>query len=67
VQSRVGTSYLLNIKKIPINSQQAVAMSNKEDMEVDFECSQGLQGTNENIEGHEARGNKGGFCGANMK
>jgi hypothetical protein len=35
-------------------------MSNNEDMEVDFDRGHGLQGTNENIEGHAARGNKGG-------
>jgi hypothetical protein len=42
-------------------------MSNNEDMEIDFDRGQGLQGTNENIEVHEAKGNKGGSCRGNEK
>jgi hypothetical protein len=42
-------------------------MSNTEDMEVEFGRGRGLQGTNENSEGHEARGNKGGSRGVNEK
>jgi hypothetical protein len=67
VQSSVGTMYLLKIKELATNSQQAVARSNNEDMEVDFEHSHGLQGTNENIEGHEAGRNKRGSRGVNEK
>jgi hypothetical protein len=51
----------------PTNIQQAVAMSNNEDMEGDVDRIHGLQGTDENIEGHEARGNKGGSCGGTEK
>jgi hypothetical protein len=42
-------------------------MSNNDDMEVDLNRGQGLQGTDENIEGHEARGNKGGSHRGNEK
>jgi hypothetical protein len=52
---------------LPTNSQQTVATSNTEDMEVDFGRGHGLQGTNENSEGHEARVNKGGRCGVKEK
>jgi hypothetical protein len=58
---------VLKIKCLPTNSQQAVAMSNNEDMEVDLDRGHGLQGMHENSKGHEARGNKGGSCGVNEK
>jgi hypothetical protein len=48
------------------NRQQAVAMSNNEDTEIDFDLGHGLQGRNENIEGHEAS-YKGGSRGVNEK
>jgi hypothetical protein len=42
-------------------------MSNNEDMEVNLDYGQWLEGMNENIEGHEARGNKGGSHIGNEK
>jgi hypothetical protein len=54
-------------KCLPTSNQQTVAMSNTEDMEVNFYRGHGLQGTNENSEGHESRGNKGVSCGVNEK
>jgi hypothetical protein len=42
-------------------------MSNNEDMEVEFDCGHGLQCTNENNEGYEARGNKGSSRGVKEK
>jgi hypothetical protein len=42
-------------------------MSNNEDIEVDYDRVHGLQGTNENSEGHEERGKKGGSRGDNEK
>jgi hypothetical protein len=59
--------YLLKIKVLPTNIQQAVAMRNNEDMDVDVDRGHELQRTDENIEGHEVRGNKAGSCGVNEK
>jgi hypothetical protein len=42
-------------------------MSNNEDMEIDIDRGDGIHGTNENREGHEAKVNKSGSCGVNEK
>jgi 23S rRNA G2069 N7-methylase RlmK/C1962 C5-methylase RlmI len=42
-------------------------MSNNEDMEVDVDRGHGLQDTDDNIEGHEVRGNKAGSRDVNEK
>jgi hypothetical protein len=42
-----------------------VAMSSNEDLQVDNDRGHGLRVTNKNIEGHVARGNTGGYHGAN--
>jgi hypothetical protein len=55
--------YNVSTKKmcLPTNSQHTVAMSNNEDMEVGIDRGHGLQVMKEKSEGHEARGNKGGY------
>jgi hypothetical protein len=58
--------YLLK-KKLPTNIQQAVAMSNNEDTEVNVDRGHMLQGTDDNNKSHEARGNKAGTRDVNEK
>jgi hypothetical protein len=45
-------------KNSPANIQQAVAMSNNEDMEIDIDRGRGLRGTTDKSEQQKARGNK---------
>jgi hypothetical protein len=45
-------------KKSPTNIQQAVAMSNNDDMEIDLDRGRGLRGTTDKSEQHKARGNR---------
>jgi hypothetical protein len=45
-------------KNLPTNIQQAVAMSNNDDMEIDFDSFHGPRGTKKKCVQQKARGNK---------
>jgi hypothetical protein len=50
-------------KNSPTNIQQAVAMSNSDDMEIDLDRGRGIQGTTNKSEQQKERGNKSDYRG----
>jgi hypothetical protein len=54
-------------KNLPANIQQAVAMSNNDDMEIDIDSDRGPRGTKEKSVQQKARGNKSNHRGLEEK